>query len=146
MIGLTVVAFGTSSPELAVSVQSSFAGQADLALGNVVGSNLFNLLAVLGLSGLVAPDGIEVAPGALFVGFYAVYTLYLVLVASRHDALSAFSAAMMTFVLPLTAVTLVGPGDAKLSLGQKRVGERIRMGRNLLAVSEPVCYTQRGCV
>lgn len=55
VIGLTVVAFGTSSPELAVSVQSGLDGQADLAVGNVVGSNIFNVLAVLGLSALIAP-------------------------------------------------------------------------------------------
>ena len=55
MIGLTVVAFGTSSPELAVSVQSGLAGQADIALGNVVGSNIFNVLAVLGLAALIPP-------------------------------------------------------------------------------------------
>jgi cation:H+ antiporter len=55
VIGLTVVAFGTSSPELAVSVQSGLAGQADIAVGNVVGSNIFNVLAVLGLAALIAP-------------------------------------------------------------------------------------------
>ena len=55
VIGLTVVAFGTSSPETAVSVGSAFGGQADIALGNVVGSNIFNVLFILGLSALVAP-------------------------------------------------------------------------------------------
>ncbi len=48
VIGLTIVAFGTSSPELAVSVQSALAGQADIAVGNVVGSNIFNVLFILG--------------------------------------------------------------------------------------------------
>ena len=55
VIGLTVVAFGTSSPELAVSIQSAFAGNADIALGNVVGSNIFNVLFILGISALVVP-------------------------------------------------------------------------------------------
>jgi cation:H+ antiporter len=55
VIGLTVVAFGTSSPEMAVSIQSGLAGQADIAVGNVVGSNIFNVLAVLGLAALIAP-------------------------------------------------------------------------------------------
>lgn len=53
VIGLTVVAFGTSTPELAVSVKSSIDGNADIALGNVVGSNIFNILGVLGLSAVV---------------------------------------------------------------------------------------------
>ncbi len=55
VIGLTVVAFGTSAPETAVSVQSALLGQADLAVGNVVGSNIFNVLFILGLSALVTP-------------------------------------------------------------------------------------------
>ena len=55
VIGLTVVAFGTSSPELAVSIQSALAGNADIALGNAVGSNIFNVLFILGLSALIVP-------------------------------------------------------------------------------------------
>lgn len=55
VIGLTVVSFGTSSPELAVSVASAYGGEADLALGNIVGSNIANLLVILGLSALVVP-------------------------------------------------------------------------------------------
>ena len=55
VIGLTVVAFGTSSPELAVSVQAALAGNPDIALGNVVGSNILNVLFILGLCALILP-------------------------------------------------------------------------------------------
>jgi cation:H+ antiporter len=55
VIGLTIVAYGTSSPELMVSIQSSLAGQPDIALGNVVGSNIFNVLLILGISALITP-------------------------------------------------------------------------------------------
>ncbi len=55
VVGLTVVALGTSSPELAVSVQSAWSGRADIALGNVVGSNIFNILFILGLSAAIIP-------------------------------------------------------------------------------------------
>ena len=55
VIGLTVVAFGTSAPELAVSLTGALDDKADLALGNVVGSNIFNVLFILGLTALVAP-------------------------------------------------------------------------------------------
>ncbi|MBM4244769.1 MAG: hypothetical protein FJ148_13285 [Deltaproteobacteria bacterium] len=137
VVGLTVVAYGTSAPELAVSVRSALAGQADLALGNVVGSNIFNVLAVLGLSG-IAGGGIDVAPavlsfdlpvalavavaclpiafsghriarweGLLFLAYYVAYTTYVVLAASAHDALPAFGATMAWFVLPLTVLTVL---------------------------------------
>jgi len=55
VIGLTVVAFGTSSPELAVSIKSALSGQASIAVGNVVGSNIFNVLFILGISALIVP-------------------------------------------------------------------------------------------
>jgi cation:H+ antiporter len=55
VIGLTVVAFGTSAPELAVSAISSLKGDAAIALGNVVGSNIFNVLFILGLSAIIVP-------------------------------------------------------------------------------------------
>lgn len=55
IIGLTIVAFGTSLPELAASIAAARKGEADLALGNVVGSNLFNTLAVVGIAGMIAP-------------------------------------------------------------------------------------------
>jgi len=55
VVGLTVVAFGTSLPELAVSVQSAWSGKVDIALGNVVGSNIFNVLFILGISALITP-------------------------------------------------------------------------------------------
>lgn len=55
VIGLTVVAFGTSAPELAVSVKAAYSGQAELAIANVVGSNIFNILLILGLSAVIAP-------------------------------------------------------------------------------------------
>lgn len=55
VIGLTVVAFGTSAPELAVSVKAAYSGQAELAIANVVGSNIFNVLFILGVSALIFP-------------------------------------------------------------------------------------------
>lgn len=65
VIGLTVVAAGTSLPEVATSVMASIRGERDIAVGNVVGSNIFNLLSVLGLSGMVAPEGIHISSAAL---------------------------------------------------------------------------------
>jgi len=59
VIGLTIVALGTSLPELAASLMSALKGEHDIALGNIIGSNIFNLLAVLGLPGLIAPGPIS---------------------------------------------------------------------------------------
>lgn len=55
IIGLTIVALGTSLPELAASVIAARKGEHDIAIGNVVGSNMFNLLAVVGIAGVISP-------------------------------------------------------------------------------------------
>jgi len=60
VVGLTVVAFGTSAPEMAVSTGAVLSGQVDLAVGNVVGSNLFNILFILGLSALIIPLSVHI--------------------------------------------------------------------------------------
>ena len=65
VIGLTVVAIGTSLPELVTSLVASLRGQRDLAVGNVVGSNILNILLVLGVSAVVAPQGVQVDPQSL---------------------------------------------------------------------------------
>jgi cation:H+ antiporter len=137
IIGLTIVAAGTSLPEVATSVIASIRKERDIAVGNVVGSNLFNILAVLGLTALVAPNGINVPAaalrfdlpfmiavaiaclpifftgyriarweGALFLAYFVAYTLYLILDATEHDALPAYSTVLIQFVAPLTGVTL----------------------------------------
>ena len=138
VIGLTVVAAGTSLPEVASSIVAAARGQRDIAVGNVVGSNIFNILGCLGLAGLLAVEPLTVASsvnafdlpvmlavavaclpifftgasvarweGAVFLGYYAAYTAYLLLAASKHDALPVFSQAMLGFVVPITVITLV---------------------------------------
>lgn len=59
VVGLTVVAFGTSAPELVISVMSAISGSAGLAIGNVVGSNIFNILVIIGITAMVKPIRVE---------------------------------------------------------------------------------------
>ena len=81
VIGLTVIAVGTSLPELVVSVASALKGQPDLALGNIVGSNIFNILAVLSIPSLLSPQ--TFAPELLWrdYGFMFLLTVLLVVFA-----------------------------------------------------------------
>jgi cation:H+ antiporter len=139
VIGLTIVAAGTSMPEVATSITAAIKGERDIAVGNVVGSNTFNVLGCLGISGLVSgAAGLPMAPslltfdiwvmlavalaclpvfmtgreiarweGGIFIGYYAAYVAYLILASQQHDALGAFSTAMMSFVVPITVLTLI---------------------------------------
>jgi cation:H+ antiporter len=116
VVGLTIVAFGTSAPEVAVSIGAVLDGRTDIAIGNVVGSNIFNVLFILGLSALIAPlvvahqvirqevpimlgaslllllltldGGISVLEGALLTGLLATYTVFLI-VQSRRETKAA---------------------------------------------------------
>jgi len=138
VIGLTIIAAGTSMPEAATSIMAAVRGERDIAVGNVIGSNTFNILGCLGVSGVVSGSGLSIPPavlnfdlwvmvavalaclpvfmlgreigrrrGLMFLGFYVVYVTYLILGAQQHDALDEFSAVMISFVLPITIVTLV---------------------------------------
>ena len=138
IIGLTIVAAGTSMPEVATSLVAAIRGERDIAVGNVVGSNIFNILAVLGLTAIVAPEGVPVASGMLtidmpfmiavavaclpifltghtiarwegfvFLGYYAAYTIYLILDATNHPTVTQYSNFMLLFVAPLTVITLI---------------------------------------
>jgi len=69
IIGLTVVAIGTSLPELATSIMAALRGERDIAVGNIVGSNIFNLLFVLGLASLASPLALSISPNALAFDF-----------------------------------------------------------------------------
>jgi cation:H+ antiporter len=149
IIGLTIIAAGTSMPEVATSIMAAVRGARDIAVGNVIGSNTFNILGCLGLSGVLSARGLGMSPavlnfdlwvmlavafaclpafmlrneigrrrGLMFVAFYVAYVAYLILGAKDHDALDEFSAVMLSFVLPITIVTLVamvirgqGPGQ-----------------------------------
>ena len=155
VIGLTVVAVGTSLPELATSMVAAIRGERDLAIGNIVGSNMFNIGAVLGMTSLIAP--IEIAAGAirfdlpimlavslallpiaftglaiarwegvLFTGFYAAYIAYVVLQAADHDALGPFSAAMLWFVISITALWLIVLATYELGVLRGRAQTRGR--------------------
>ena len=139
VIGLTIVAAGTSMPEVATSITAAIKGERDIAVGNVVGSNTFNILGCLGISGLVSGDlglvmpaslmafdiwvmlavalaclpifmtGREIArwEGGVFLAYYVAYVAYLILASQQHAALGMFSTAMLSFVVPITVVTLV---------------------------------------
>jgi cation:H+ antiporter len=80
VIGLTVVAIGTSLPELATSILAAVRGQRDIAVGNVIGSNLFNLMSVLGLTSIVSSDGIPVSDASLRLDFPVMLAATVVLV------------------------------------------------------------------
>jgi cation:H+ antiporter len=139
IIGLTIVAAGTSMPEVATSIAAAVKGERDIAVGNVIGSNTFNILGCLGLSSLVSGNAGLVVPasvlafdiwvmlavalaclpifltgreiarweGGVFLAYYAAYVAYLALAAQKHAALGTFSTAMMSFVVPLTLITIV---------------------------------------
>ena len=83
VIGITIVAFGTSLPELAVSLASALKGEYGLAIGNIVGSNIFNLLAVIGVAATIEPAALP--PSVLSLHIFVMVAFTLVLFAMTYD-------------------------------------------------------------
>lgn len=99
LVGATVVAFGTSAPELAVTVQASWKGHAALAVGNVLGSNIANVLLILGIAALVSPvlwQPIAMRRDALLLAFS---TILFVIFLGSSQRLTAWEGALMVGVL-----------------------------------------------
>ena len=94
VIGLTIVAMGTSAPEAAVSISAAISGNADLTIGNVVGSNIMNILIILGLTSLVAPILVDRSAVKVDMPFMAAITLILIplgLTGGRVDRIEGFA-------------------------------------------------------
>ena len=88
IIGLTVVAVGTSTPELVVSVLSAIAGKSDVAIGNVVGSNIFNVFVILGVCALIRPLPLTAGNIRRDIPFGVIVSLLLLALAADSYVLS----------------------------------------------------------
>lgn len=95
VIGLTIVAIGTSLPELTTSLLAARRGQSEIAVGNVIGSNIFNILGILGTTALVQPIPVNPAFRGLDLGLTLVAAAGLVAVSYLHDRISRRTGALM---------------------------------------------------
>ncbi len=101
VIGVTVVAIGTSMPELTVSLVSALKGEYGLAIGNIVGSNIFNLLAVIGIAAAIQPSAL--APSVLSLHIFVMVAFTLVLFSMTYDHASKNSIGRLEGAALLTA-------------------------------------------
>jgi cation:H+ antiporter len=83
VIGLTIVAFGTSAPELVVNSVAAYEGLSDIVLGNVIGSNNFNLFIILGIAGLIYPITVQSSTAWKEIPISLVVTILLFLLANN---------------------------------------------------------------
>lgn len=126
IIGLTVVAMGTSMPEFCVSLVSAVKGTPDLAVGNVVGSNVFNTLLIVGVASLVAPITILRTTVRKDIPFAVMASAWLVII-SGDGTLSRFDAATMFFLflafMYISVKGAMGEGAKKQSTSETTSGE-----------------------
>ncbi len=119
VVGLTVVAFATSAPELAVSLDAVLAGEPDLAVGNVIGSNIANILLVLGVSALVAPLVVTAQVVRIDLPFMVVLTIALYLLARDGSIAGADGPALLLALLGyLVLAVVLGRRSARASGSQ----------------------------
>lgn len=98
LIGLTIIAFGTSLPELVTSMTAAWKGKSDLAIGNIVGSNIFNILFVLGTTSLVSPIAITFESSFIIDGIVAIGALFLLYTFIGNDGYLKKSGAIIMLV------------------------------------------------
>ena len=121
VVGLTVVAFGTSAPELAVSAISSVRGDAAISLGNVVGSNLFNLLVILGISAAIVPLSVSSQLVRLDVPLMMAASIAACAVAA-NGVVSFFEGAIMMFAFLTYTLFLIYAGRREASQSSSAAG------------------------
>jgi cation:H+ antiporter len=115
VIGLTVVAAGTSLPELATSVMAAYRGQRDIAVGNVVGSNIFNLLGVLGASAALSSSGIPVNSDLIRLDYPVMVadTLVVIPICWNGFAIKRWEGVLLTaFYVAYVAYLVMDAGDS----------------------------------
>jgi cation:H+ antiporter len=118
VIGLTIVAAGTSLPEVATSIMAAMRGERDIAVGNVVGSNLFNLMGVLGISSLVSPVGVSVSAAALALDIpvmIAVAVACLPIFFTGHMIARWEGGLFLAFYLAYTTYIVLAATDSELT-------------------------------
>jgi len=115
LVGLTVVAFGTSSPELAVSIDSALSGESGISLGNVLGSNIFNILFILGLSALIIPVTVSRKLVRLDVPVMIAVSLFL-LILSLDGELSRSEGVVLLLCLAAYIFFLIRQGLSEKTL------------------------------
>jgi len=118
VIGLTVVAFGTSAPELAVSIQAGVTGQTDIMIGNIVGSNLTNILLILGLSALIIPLKVHKTLIKVDLPFLIVITI-LVYILGLNGFFTIWECLLLTVILAIYLFYLFRQkGDVDIPLAE----------------------------
>lgn len=106
LVGLTIAGFGTSSPELVVSMKAAFTGQGDIAVGNIVGSNIFNIGVILGLTVLVCPIKIQMQLIRLDTPVMIAITLLFLLLIADQRILRWEGAALFALLVAYLAFTI----------------------------------------
>ncbi|MBQ4331846.1 MAG: calcium/sodium antiporter [Spirochaetaceae bacterium] len=138
VIGLTIVAMGTSAPEAAVSLTAAFHGNADITIGNVVGSNILNILIILGLAAVICPMKVARLTAFVDIPVTIVITMLLLVlgydgIVSRLDAamLLLFFIAYLSYLFVMTKKGLI-------------VGESEEEGANIQSVPKALLFTVVG--
>lgn len=113
IIGLTIVSIGTSMPELFVSITSAIDGYSDMALGNVIGSNLSNLLLILGLSALIKPVAFQKETRQFEIPMCLLFTIILMIFCNTSQGISRAESIVLLFLFCLFIVYTIYMGKKK---------------------------------
>lgn len=134
IIGLTIVSIGTSMPELFVSITSAIDGYSDMALGNVIGSNLCNLLLILGLSSLIKPVDFQEETRKYEIPMCLLFTIILMIFSNTSGGISRIEAVILLVLFGLFIAYTIYMGKKKSKEDSKVVEENNKTIKNIILI------------
>lgn len=134
IIGLTIVSIGTSMPELFVSITSAIDGYSDMALGNVIGSNLCNLLLILGLSSLIKPVDFQEETRKYEIPMCLLFTIILMIFSNTSGGISRIEAVILLVLFGLFIAYTIYMGKKKSKEDSKVIEENNKTIKNIILI------------
>lgn len=134
IIGLTIVSIGTSMPELFVSITSAIDGYSDMALGNVIGSNLCNLLLILGLSSLIKPVDFQEETRKYEIPMCLLFTIILMIFSNTSGEISRIEAVILLVLFGLFIAYTIYMGKKKSKENSEVAEEKNKTIKNIILI------------
>lgn len=146
IIGLTIVSIGTSMPELFVSSTSAINGSSDMAIGNIIGSNLCNLLMILGISALIKPVKFQKETRLIEIPICLIVTIIFAIFCNTSGTITRIEALILIFLFALFIIYTIIVGKNGKTLDLENVFIEIQSGDNQISLKESIILIISGII
>ena len=146
IIGLTIVSIGTSMPELFVSTASAIKGSSDMALGNIIGSNICNLLLILGLSAMIRPVKFQRETRLIEIPICLAITIIFAIFCNTNGQISRIEAAILIVLFIMFIIYTIFMGKKGKSFDKDEVVEETKADEKQISILKSIIYVILGVI